>query len=71
MMPDREEQLIQAVADLTKMVGEIMESNIKLIKEKEELTSRIVTNEKALMKVIGEFERHLHNGLGIAVVPVS
>jgi len=56
---------------LTAMVGEIMQANIKLTEEKNALEVRLDKTERALSKLIGEFERHSHNNLGIAVVPVS
>jgi len=57
--------------DATTMMAEIMESNIKLLATVTELVGRLDRTEKAVGKLIGEFERHSHNSLGIAVVPVS
>lgn len=59
------------VEQLSKMVAEIMQANIKLTDEVNALTGRLSTTEKALGKLIVEFERHSHNNLGIAVIPVS
>jgi len=56
---------------LTAMVAEIMQANIKLTEEKTVLSERLDKTERALSKLIGEFERHSHNSLGMAVVPVS
>ena len=70
-MAEREDQLIQATSDLTKMVGEVLEKNIKLedrVKVVEERSAKI---ERALGKLILEFGGHSHNGLGQAVIPVS